>query len=35
VGIIVVGLIGSTVVTLSPDDRAPNDPLSVEEGTPS
>jgi len=35
VGIIVVGLIGSTVVTLSPDNRAPNDPLSVEEGTPS
>ena len=35
VGIIVVGLIGSTVVTLSPDNRAPNDPLAVEEGTPS
>ena len=35
VGIILVGLIGSTVVTLSPDNRAPNDPLSVEEGTSS
>ena len=35
VGIIVVGLIGSTIVTLSPDNRAPNDPLAVEEGTPS
>jgi len=34
-GIIVVGLIGSTIVTLSPDNRAPNDPLAVEEGTPS
>jgi UDP-GlcNAc:undecaprenyl-phosphate GlcNAc-1-phosphate transferase len=35
VGIIVVGLLGSTIVTLSPDNRAPSDPLSVEEGTPS
>jgi UDP-GlcNAc:undecaprenyl-phosphate GlcNAc-1-phosphate transferase len=34
-GIIVVGLVGSTVVTLSPDNRAPNDPLAVEEGSPS
>lgn len=34
-GIIVIGLIGSTVVTLSPDNRAPHDPLAVEEGTPS
>lgn len=34
-GIIVVGLIGATVVTLSPDNRAPNDPLSLKEGTPS
>ncbi len=33
--IIAVGLVGSTVVTLSPDTRAPNDPLAVEEGTPS
>ena len=35
VGIIVVGLVGSTVVTLSPDNRVPNDPLAVEEGSPS
>lgn len=34
-GIIVVGLVGSTVVTLSPDNRVPNDPLAVEEGSPS
>jgi UDP-GlcNAc:undecaprenyl-phosphate/decaprenyl-phosphate GlcNAc-1-phosphate transferase len=34
-GIIVIGLIGSTVVTLSPDNRAPHDPLAVEEGSPS
>jgi len=34
-GIIVVGLVGSTVVTLSPDKRVPNDPLAVEEGSPS
>lgn len=34
-GIIVVGLIGATVVTLSPDNRAPHDPLSLKEGTPS
>jgi UDP-GlcNAc:undecaprenyl-phosphate/decaprenyl-phosphate GlcNAc-1-phosphate transferase len=33
-GIIVVGLIGATVVTLSPDNRAPHDPLSLQEGTP-
>jgi len=35
VGIIVIGLVGSTVVTLSPDNRAPHDPLAVEEGSPS
>lgn len=34
-GIIVIGLVGSTVVTLSPDNRAPHDPLAVEEGSPS
>ena len=34
-GIIVVGLVGSTVVTLSPDNRVPNDPLAVEEVSPS
>ena len=34
-GIIVVGLIGATVVTLSPDNRAPHDPLALEEGIPS
>ena len=34
-GIIVIGLVGSTVVTLSPDNRVPNDPLAVEEGSPS
>jgi UDP-GlcNAc:undecaprenyl-phosphate GlcNAc-1-phosphate transferase len=34
-GIILVGLVGSTVVTLSPDNRVPNDPLAVEEGSPS
>jgi UDP-GlcNAc:undecaprenyl-phosphate GlcNAc-1-phosphate transferase len=33
-GIIVVGLIGATVVTLSPDNRAPHNPLSLQEGTP-
>lgn len=35
IGIIVIGLVGSTVVTLSPDNRVPNDPLAVEEGSPS
>ena len=29
VGLIVVGLIGSTVVTLSPDNRDVDDPLAV------
>jgi UDP-GlcNAc:undecaprenyl-phosphate/decaprenyl-phosphate GlcNAc-1-phosphate transferase len=34
-GIIAVGLAGSTLVTLSPDNRAPHDPLAVEKGSPS
>jgi UDP-GlcNAc:undecaprenyl-phosphate/decaprenyl-phosphate GlcNAc-1-phosphate transferase len=34
-GIIAVGLAGSTLVTLSPDNRAPHDPLAAEKGSPS
>jgi UDP-GlcNAc:undecaprenyl-phosphate/decaprenyl-phosphate GlcNAc-1-phosphate transferase len=34
-GIIAVGLAGSTLVTLSPDNRASHDPLAVEKGSPS
>ena len=32
-GIIILGLIGSTLVTLSPDQRSETDPLSIEEET--
>jgi UDP-GlcNAc:undecaprenyl-phosphate GlcNAc-1-phosphate transferase len=32
-GIIILGLIGSTLVTLSPDQRSDTDPLSIEEET--